>query len=217
MQNYFLPLSRQDKSDSRRCVRENMNKTIQILLCLACCALSGCGMLATPNRVTIPHQSMQKVLVVDQDKKQPLVGASVSCQMYEYKNWMKPVPFLGVASPTNRAAGQVTELSDQKGWSWQAQPEGAGIFRLEPKTRTGWTQIWFPLPSPLGWFLYRTYDGRITASAPGHDTVWISNPVATDKAGFVSGPFSEKSESYFKVEKEQVTIMLPRENSSHNN
>jgi hypothetical protein len=194
-----------------------MKKIIQILLCLVCCSLSGCGMLATPHRVAIPHQSMQKVLVVDQDTKQPLAGASVTCQMYEYKNWMKPVPFWGVTSPTNTSQVQVTERPDQKVWSWPAQPQGQGVFVIEPKRRTGWTQIWFPLPSPLGWFLYRTYDGRIVASAPDHKTVWISNPVATSPSGLPAEPYSESYERYYRIEKEQMTIMLPKENSSHNN
>ncbi len=188
-----------------------------MLLCLACCALSGCGMLATPHRVTIPHHSMQKVLIIDQDTKQPLAGASVTCQMYEYKNWMKPVPFWGVTSPTNMSEVQVTERPDQKVWSWQAKSQGEGIFLIEPKKKTGWTQIWFPLPSPLGWFLYRTYNGRIIASASDHKTVWISNPVATAQRGLPDGPYSEKSERFYKIEKEQVTIMLPKEKSSHNN
>ena len=194
-----------------------MKKTIQILLCLACCSLSGCGMLATPHRVTIPHQSLQKVLVIDQETKQPIAGATVACQMYEYENWMKPVPFWGVASPTNTAAFQVTDLPYQKVWSWQAVSQDEGIFLIEPKKKTGWTQVWFPLPLPLGWFLYRTFDGRVAASAPHHDTVWISNPVAANQSGFSSGRFSENSERFFTIEEEQVTIMLPKETPSHNN
>lgn len=188
----------------------------ETMLVTACCFLSGCGMLATPHRVTMPNASLQKVLVLDQQSRQPLEGATVTCQMYEYKNWMKPVPFWGVCSSTNTVESQVAERPDQKVWQWRAQPQGRGVFSIEPRKRTGWTQIWFPLPSPLGWFLYRTYDGRITASVPEHDSVWISNAVATDQTVFMGSPRGEKSEQFFRLEENQVTIMLPKEKSSHN-
>ena len=193
----------------RRCVRKNMNRAKCILLGLACCALSGCGMLATPHRVTIPHESMQKIIVLDQDTKQPLAGASVTCQMSEYKNWMKPVPFWGVTNPTNVADDQVTDRPDRKVWSWQAEARGHSTFFAEQRKKTGWTQLWFPLPSPLGWHLYRTYHGSITASAPGYRSVWLNAPTMPTEPKFFHGEEGLTPRDFFTLTNDTLTIMLP--------
>ena len=193
--------------------KTGMKRFIQIFFCLTCSFLFGCGILATPSIVTIPNKSLQNVIVVDQETKQPLSGAEVTCQMYEYKNWIKPAPFWGVTSPTNKSQVRVAESQNQEVWSWDAKPQGQGIFFIEPKKKIGWTQIWFPIPWPVGWFLYRTYDGRISASAPGYDTVWISNPVMTKQPALNEEQDNADSQLYFKIEEDQVTIMLPKEKS----
>lgn len=188
--------------------------TISILIIFS--VLSGCGLLVIPNKVSIPDKSLQTIIVVDQETKKPITDALVLCEMYEYKNWIKPLPSWDCTNSTNGSRIHVVESPDQKVWSWQAKTHGQGIFVLEPKNKIGWTQIWFPLPLPNGWFLYRTYDFRIIVSSPSYNTLWISNVAIDNQPRYIDGPNNLDPHKLFTIEDNKITIMLPREILPHN-
>jgi hypothetical protein len=154
---------------------------------------------------------MRTVLVTDRDTGAAVSSAHVTFEMWKHVNWMKPMPFetWGPYSPTNSIAWQ-PEIAD----SWNATDLGDGLFRFEPKGKTGWTQVWFPLGLPLGGVLYRTYDGRVVVQAPGYEGVWIGNGAA--QGAVRAHCASEDQDEPFRFGEERVNVRIKRDKTAHN-
>ena len=187
----------------------NLSGIISGVLCV--CVLGGCGGLFVPDTVAIPQKPLQTILVVDKRTKKPIPNAQVVCEIYKYKNWLRPIPLWGCGIPAKKPMGNIENHPDQDTWTFSAQPHGDGVFMFESKVKVGWTQIWFPLPLPLGWSLYRSYGCSVSASAPGHKTVWINNAAVTSEGGLIAESRNSKNpKDYFLVKENRTTIMLPK-------
>ena len=188
-------------------------KTIRSLALICLPLLSaGCGILGVPSRVSMPAVPMRTVLVSDRDSGAPLPSAQVTFEMWEHVNWLKPFPLetWGTYSRTNNASWEPHPTE-----TWRATPLGNGLFRIDPRQRTGWAQVWFPIGLPLGGVLYRTYDGRVVARAPGYEGVWVSNTVA-DASEKAWHPRAQHA-GPFRLEGHRVHILLRKDGSGHNN
>ena len=181
------------------------------------CILNGCGLVFVPDAVTLPPKQLQTILVVDQETKLPITNAEVSCYMGEYKNWLVPFPRWGCKSPPEKTPDITVGSSDREFWTWDGKTQGNGIFKVDSKTKVGSVQIWFPLPLPLGWHLYRSYCGSVSISAPGYKTVWINNRAINFKGDVIGVSFdSLDPDKFILIEKKQATIMLPKDKKTPN-
>lgn len=187
-----------------------------LVLLFACCTLSGCGLLYVPDPVTIPHRSLRRIVVVDRETLEPIEDATVTCTMQRWDNWIRPIVRWEVFTPANEAEGstRAAQPCGDTGRDWPGEPQGDGIFIIEPKTKLGWTHIMFPLDLPIGGVIRHTYCGAITVSAPGHDTVWFTNQTAVGRGGWSFGYYWQDPtldpSSYFVIGKKTSTVKLPR-------
>jgi len=187
-----------------------MIRTFSVLCILPLTA--GCGILAVPHRVGLPEDYMQMVRVSDRDSGEPLPSAQVSFHMSKYVNWMKPMPRTtwGPYRPANDPGREPDTTT-----AWRAMPLGDGVFRIKPKHRIGWTQVWFPLAAPLGGVLYRTYHGRVVVQVPGYDGIWVASSASqTRESALQPRMYADRP---FHLEEDRVHIMLRKNEPLHNN
>jgi hypothetical protein len=48
-----------------------------------------------------------------------------------------------------------------------------GVFKIDSSRVVGWVGWFFPIPSPLGWHLYKDYEAMIVATAPEYCTLYF--------------------------------------------
>jgi len=139
--------------------------------------LCGCGLLHVPYAVTLPSKSLRCVHVLDHKTREPVADAYVSFHVTKWHNWMKqPLPsWIACEDPLQEGSGAPCDQESDRVASWEAVRDKDGSFSVRPRTFCAWVSVWFPLPCPLGWFLYYTYDGVLEVSAPGYRTLWISD------------------------------------------
>lgn len=188
------------------------------LLCVVCVAFGGCGLLWVPDPVTIPHRSLRRIVVVDRETMLPIPDATVECSVGKWGNWLSRPPYGSHLVPEHPAVEIPDNVEpDEDCPTWQARAEDGGVFTIEPRTKFGWTRVFFPVPTPLGWFLRKSYTGYVSVSAPGYDGIAISNDEAVlGKNAFgCTSPGVTWPRAYYEIGKESTLVMLHRSGQPH--
>lgn len=177
-----------------------------------CLSMTGCGLLAVPERITFPHSSMKTVVVLDRETGTPVKNATVTCHLRKHKNWIRPHPWLLIG--TNNSAIPGSAPANDRSVSWEAVHDGNGVYTFEPRSKVGWIQVWIPLPLPLGWFLYRSHSAAIEASAPAHDSILVADAMARYRSPCLAGTNALDITPFVKIEDGRTTILLPPSTSA---
>jgi hypothetical protein len=173
--------------------------------------MCGCGLLTVPYLETFPRENVQRVLVFDQETRQPLDDARVSFVMARWENWFPPqcMPRWGTSgSPEEFIAAETQHGPQGEVTSWDAVRADGDAFEFRPETKWAATTVCFPIGLPLGGILYRTYDGAVVVSAPNHLTVWFSNWSSRERP-----PFSRDNrgpEAHLDLGSKEAHVFLPR-------
>ncbi len=187
------------------CARETarrvstLHRTAAVIATTVALLNAGCGLLRVPYAITLPREPLQRIQVHSADTRAVLPEATVTVALCKHDNWMPPRGHWGLG-----AGGSMPSGADHGGngagaaangtgpgetpvgcWyssgdllkTWLATRRADGVFEIEPQRKWGWVTVWAPIPSPLGWYLYDTFDLTVLVTAPGHQSVWFSNDV----------------------------------------
>ncbi len=142
----------------------------QIAFCLSlatCLSLCGCGAVFV-SRVQCFPDPIHLIIVSDAETGNPLESARVTYRIEPYNNWFEKAGFWvtsKIADP-NCVDDPVEYIT--------VTARGNGEFVVKQCRKTGWLQWFFPIPSPLGWNLYREYQAVVITEAAGYYPIMIS-------------------------------------------
>lgn len=123
--------------------------------------LGGCGQVFIPHVQSFPRP-VRGITVVDARDGAPIASARVLYELVPYVNWVHFPPML--FDPDADACSDPREPAR----TLCVAADSCGTFTVEPCRMSGSIQWFFPIPSPLGWTLYRDFEARLTVSAPGY-------------------------------------------------
>ena len=157
-------------------------------------------------------------MVEDADTGKLLSDARVSfCVRRAPLNWIPPMSYCIVHDPSDPPGTPFEQGTSQLAPQLRdARRLRGGVFRLRGSTRLCWAHVLFPIGLPLGGVLLRTYEGGITAWAPGHLAVSFSDSLGSlpndEIAAWLAdvAPGLPASRAYVRKTKEGVRIGLPR-------
>jgi len=157
-------------------------------------------------------------MVEDADTGKLLPDARVSFWVRRAAlNWIPPMSYCIVYDPSDPSGSPFEQGTNQLALLLRdAMRARDGVFRLRARTRLCWAHVLFPIGLPLGGVLLRTYDGGITAWAPGHLAVSFSDSLGSlpndEIAAWLAHPVPglPVSRAYVRKTKEGVRIGLPR-------
>lgn len=172
-------------------------------------SLCGCGLIIVPSVKTLPERAMRKVVVTDAETGSPMNDARVQFGMSPWLNWFTPRPALWYLA--DESPKTTTEPSD-RGLVWDGERIGEGAFRIKTRTRLGYAWVWFPIGLPLGGVLFRTWQGSLIVTAPGHCRMVIDSGLASaqgDVKDLYFGGNPPATECLW-IERDRVRVALPR-------
>jgi hypothetical protein len=118
---------------------------------------TGCGLVFLPRIQQFPGP-VETIRVVDAQSNRDIPDASLRYEIISHGNWMHSVP-LCHPEDSHDAADVKRTLQVQR---------SGDAFTVESCRMVGSVQWFFPVPSPLGWTLYRDHEAVITAEAPDY-------------------------------------------------
>ena len=142
----------------------------QVVFCFAlamCASLCGCGAVFVPRVQCFPDP-VRLIVVNDAETEHPLDSAQVTYWIEPYCNWFEQAgPWIASENTDLDRMGDTAELV-------AVTDQGDGEFTVKWCRKTGWVQWFFPIPSPLGWNLYREHQAVVLAEASGYYPLKIS-------------------------------------------
>jgi hypothetical protein len=127
--------------------------------------IQGCGLVFVPVVQNFP-EPVKKIKVVDRQTGKDIPDATVEIDIYSTGNWIHLPPFFSIWAhiPTSKPAEENTETStdDKSIASLSGHRDSEGYFIFQNRVMLGSMEWFFPLPSPLGWTLYRDHYAVLT-------------------------------------------------------
>lgn len=123
--------------------------------------LGGCGLIFIPRVQSFPGP-VRGITVVDAGDGAPIANARVLYEVVPYVNWVHFPPMLFDPDTDTRLDPR------DPARTLCVAVDSCGTFTVEPCRMSGSIQWFFPIPSPLGWTLYRDFEARLTVSAPDY-------------------------------------------------
>jgi hypothetical protein len=182
-------------------------RPLKAALLLACVfATGGCGLLMVPQCRALPHANLRTIVITDFDTGEPVTDADVKCYFYSDSKWWYP--------PIWEYSSEMPEYPGHNTWPdpLEATHASDGVYELPVAYKVRWIQVWFPAPSPLGYFFYHGYDADIEIISESHGRVSIPNVMGKTR-GRWDDPSCEKDESRLPraiIRNRRLELALPK-------
>lgn len=160
-------------------------------------ALSGCGLVAYPQRAQLPPPWFLQVSARDAVSREPITNATVRFEGRKVKNYIVFAPPLSASPARTQEEGPPHVVLT----GTQIAP---GLYSFEPTRRFEWSHILFPIGLPLGGVMRHYYTSSIVVEAPDH------SPIRAHGVPPPNGGLGQETTSDFVEFSDKVTILLPR-------